>query len=310
METPPPLPSRRSLLIASLAAGPLAALAAACGDSGDGNGGATGNGASTTVAGAGGYQLIEVFPRSPTYVAAGTPQRLPYLIAPGVEAPLDVIDGSVTFTVKSRGEQIGDPVVVEPAGGGELPRSYLPFRFTFPEPEIYDITAEYQGETLTTALQAGPADLVKLPQVGAALPSVDTATVDDHRGIDPLCTADEQCPFHSVNLAESLAAGRPVLVLVSTPRFCVSAVCGPVLEVLVDAVSGRSDIDVVHVEPYANPEAVDSIALATPSPLVAAYSMEFEPALFAANGAGVLVDRLDAIYDRKELDAAIALAVA
>ncbi len=309
MDTPPPLPSRRSLLLAGLAAGPLAALVAACGDSDDGNGGASGGG-STTLATETGYQLIEVFPRSPSYVAAGSPQRLPYLIAPGVEAPLDVIEGPVTFTVKSRGEQIGEPVVVEPAGGGELPRSYLPFRFTFPEPEIYDITAEYRGETLTTALQAGPADLVKLPQVGAALPSVDTATVEDHRGVDPLCTADEQCPFHSVNLADSLAAGRPVLVLVSTPRFCVSAVCGPVLEVLVEAAGGRDDIDVIHVEPYANPEDVDSIALATPSQLVASYGMEFEPALFAANGAGMLVDRLDAIYDRKELDAAIALALA
>jgi hypothetical protein len=307
METPPPNPSRRSLLLAGLAAGPLAALLAACGE--DDPGGSAG-GASTTVAADQGYQLIEVFPRSPTYVAAGTAQRLPYLIAPGVEAPLDHIEGPVTFTVKRKGQQVGEPVVVDPAGGGELPRSYLPLRFTFPEPDIYDISAKYDGQTMKTALQAGPASLVKLPQVGAPLPPVDTPTVDDHRGVDPICTADAQCPFHTVNLADSLKAGRPVLVLVSTPRFCVSAVCGPVLDVLTEAATGRTDIDVVHVEPYANPTQVDSIAQATPSPLVTAYSMEFEPALFAANGAGVLVDRLDAIYDRNELDRAITAALA
>jgi len=309
METPPPLPSRRSLLLAGLAAGPLAVLAAACGDDGGGGGSAGGDRTTTTAAGQA-FQLIEVFPRSPSYVAAGAAQRLPYLIAPGVEAPLDHIDGPVTFTVKRKGQQVGDPVVVEPSGGGELPRSYLPFRFTFPEPDIYDISAEYKGDTMTTALQAGPASLVKLPQVGGTLPPVDTPTVEDPRGVDPICTAEQQCPFHTVNLADSLRAGRPVLVLVSTPRFCVSAVCGPVLDVLTGAAKGRSDIDVIHVEPYANPMAVDSISEATPSPLVTAYGMEFEPALFAANRSGVLVDRLDAIYDRKELDGAIASALA
>ena len=299
----PPAPSRRSFLLA----GAVALGAAACGDDDTASSaGTTTTEASTTAAET--YSLIEVFPRNPSYLAAGFPQRLPYLIAPGEDAPLDRIEGSVSFAVTLEGTPVGEPVEVVPGGGAPLPRAYLPFRFTFPEPGLYDVVATWGDREMGTAVQVSDPSQVRIPQVGAAMPSVDTPTTSDARGVDPICTADEQCPFHGTNLADSLSAGRPVVVLLSTPKFCVSQVCGPVLEVLTDATAGRTDIDVIHVEPYANPLAVDSIAQATPSAFTTGYHMEFEPALFAANAAGVLVARLDSIYDTRELDEALTLA--
>ena len=106
-------------------------------------------------------------------------------------------------------------------------------------------------------------------------------------------------------LADSLAAHRPVLLLLSTPRYCQTAICGPVLDLLVDAMSTRTDVDVIHNEVYANPDAVASLDQATPAPLVEAYSMVFEPCLFVVAAGGTLVRRLDTIYDRTELRAAI-----
>jgi len=253
------------------------------------------------------YQLLANFPQSEPYAAVGTPQRLPFLIAKRDDAPLDSISGPVTFTVTKDGKSVGQPIEVT-ARSADIPRAYLALELTFPAAGIYDLAATYRGSKLNSTIQVFDADQVTLPQVGAKLPSVATPTTTDARDVTPICTNEPPCQLHSINLADSLAAGRPVAMLLSTPRFCQTAICGPVLDLLV-AASKRSDIDIIHVEPYANPLAVDSIAEAALSPLAEAYAMPFEPCLFVANASGTLVRRLDSIYDRTELEEALAAAV-
>ena len=288
----PPTLTRRDLLLGTAAA----ATAAACGTST--------NSALDTGSAATRYQMISSFPRSEPYAPAGTPQRLPILIAGPDGAPLDRIGGPVTFHIGRDGKAVGDPVEVAPHSEG-LTRAYLPLGITFPETGTYDITADYRGSKLEASLVVVDRAEVGLPQVGDPLPPVATPTVDDHRGVDPICTNDPPCPFHEVNLADSLAAGRPVLLLLSTPRYCITAICGPVLDLLMAEAGSLDGIDVIHNEVYANPDAVSSIAEATQAPLVQAYSMVFEPCLFVADAGGTLVRRLDTIYDRAELREAI-----
>ena len=67
---------------------------------------------------------------------------------------------------------------------------------------------------------------------------------------------------------------------------------------------------VIHHEVYANPDAVTSVAEASLAPLLKTYGMAFEPSLFVADRAGTLVGRLDMVYDRVELDAAVEAALA
>ena len=60
-----------------------------------------------------------------------------------------------------------------------------------------------------------PASMVK---PGDQMPgSLDTPTTADARGVDPICTADPVCPLHDVTLADALAAGDPIALLVATP---------------------------------------------------------------------------------------------
>ena len=290
----PPL-DRRTFLAAGLAA----AWASACGD---------GSSTSSTGTAAPAHTLIASFPRSEPYAAAGEPQRLPFLIADRDGAPLDAIRGDVMFTLTKSGRTVGKPIAVTPHAEG-IPRAYLPLELTFPDVGVYEIRARYEGSDLTAAIEAyAPAD-VKLPQVGHPLPSVSTPTVVDHRGVEPICTRDPQCPFHEVDLAASLAAHRPVALLLSTPKYCQTAICGPVLDVLVEEAANLGHVDVIHAEVYANPDAVSSITDATPAPLVSAYSMSFEPCLFVATAEGTLVRRLDTIYAKAELRDALATAV-
>lgn len=246
------------------------------------------------------FSLIASFPRNEPFAAAGAPQRLPLLIAAPDGAPLERIDGPVSFTVATtEGDPIGDPIRVAPRADG-LARAYLPLVVTFPEPGIYSITGSYQGSELRAAVQSHDPAEVSLPQVGSPLIAPPTPTISDPQGVSPLCTADPPCPLHQTNLA-TLDRTGPVALLVSTPRYCATAICGPVLEFLVEAAAERPDLIAVHAEVYANPESAPSITMARPAPVVEALSLSYEPALFVMDVRGTLVARLDTIFDRSEL---------
>ena len=114
------------------------------------------------------------------------------------------------------------------------------------------------------------------------------------------------CPFHETSVSEALTAKRAMLVLLSTPQFCSSAICGPVLELLITAAATAPSVQIIHVEPYANPNDVTSVSLADVSPFVKATAFPYEPTLLVVAADGTILDRLDTIFDATELDAAFA----
>lgn len=244
--------------------------------------------------------LIPVFDSGQKYLAAGTAQRLPFVIAGADGAPLEKISGSVGFTVSREGKQIGEAIEV-PGRTSGLSRAYLALPFTAPEPGIYDIAADYDGRTLDAAVQFWARDEVDYPQIGDPIPSVVSPTLDAPGGVDPICTADPPCPLHKLEFATQLGARRPIALLVSTPAYCQTAICGPVLDFTVTAAGKTPGVDFIHAEVYSNPTKVDSIASATQSPVVEAFSMPFEPAMFIIDEAGTLVARLDSVFDSGEL---------
>ncbi len=135
---------------------------------------------------------------------------------------------------------------------------------------------------------------------------VDTPTVDDHRGVEPICTDSPQCPLHSQTLTTALTTGKPVALLVGTPAYCQTGLCGPVLKLLLEAVPDHPEMEFVHAEVYTNAPAVGDINQATTAPIIDAYGLTFEPSLFVADATGTIRTRLDNVYDRAELRDALA----
>jgi hypothetical protein len=113
--------------------------------------------------------------------------------------------------------------------------------------------------------------------------------------VDPICTRPEPCPFHATGLTEALAAGTPVAYLVGTPAHCATGICGPILDLLVDASKDFSGITYVHAEVYADDAAT------TPAPAVTSLGLQYEPLLFLVGADGRVQRRLDVIYDVGEL---------
>lgn len=232
-------------------------------------------------------------------LVAGTELRAPFGVrdADGLLPSEQTPEVLVVELLGPDGEIVGAPVEVARHDDG-LPNAYYPLRAVLPEPGIFTARTELDGQAVEMQLQVMEAADVMVIQPGATLPAVDTPTVDDARGVAPICTNDPVCPLHDVTLPQAVAEGGPVALLVATPAFCQIAICGPVLDVLVAATAKHPGIRFLHAEVYANP-AKD---LETYAPIVAPLGLHFEPCLVLAGPGGTVVERLDTIFDGVELD--------
>jgi len=252
-----------------------------------------------------GLVIVQRFPQDVTAVGD---VRLPVSLAAdgalltesSVWLPPDPL--RVTLTSVSTGREVASGVEVARRGDG-LASPYWPARLTVDEPGFYVLTVDGLGAE-GAALEVRESDRVPVPVPGAPLPPVETPTFDDGRGVDPVCTrAEGPCPFHDVTLADALGEGRPVVYLIGTPAFCRTGTCSPALEALITAAGEVGEAArFVHADVYTDTTAT------TVAPALVRYAMSYEPALFVTGADGVLVERLDAIFDVIELREVLARA--
>jgi len=283
--------SRRSVLLG----GAGALLLAACGGGDDDSGSEAAASSSTSTTAAAGLAIARVFdPRQP----AGKEVRLPLALAsadgailPAERAPETV---KVRWALEDGGRAGGELEIARRDVG--IPTPYFPLVATFPEPGTYRIELDADGETAATtvdALERAPA----VPGPGDALVSVATPTTGDDKGVDPICTRDPDCPFHDEPLDALIGGSKAIALIISTPAFCQTAICGPVLDLLVERAEQHAEVlSVVHAEVYTDDTAK------TVTETVRAYGMTYEPALFLAAPDGTINDRLDYTFDGSELD--------
>jgi hypothetical protein len=188
--------------------------------------------------------------------------------------------------------------VVEARGVGQF-TPYYPLTFTPPKAGWY--VARTSFSDLDTPFLVVERTDTPLFQVGEKLPGFDSPTFDSANGVDPVCTRTEPCPFHEITLAEALTNGKPTALLIATPAFCQTDVCGSNLEFLIDGAAGRADVNVIHAEVYANfAEDIDTGALPRRAPMLEAWDMAFEPSLFAIDGEGTILGARHFAFDREE----------
>lgn len=183
---------------------------------------------------------------------------------------------------------------------------YYPLEFTPTETGSYVARTSFSEFDVEFAV-VDRAD-TPLFQIGDALPPFDTPTIDDARGVEPICTRPEQCPYHALTLTEAVGNGKPTALLISTPGFCQTDVCGPSLEFLIEAVGERTDINVIHAEVWRNYQAdIEAGDFPGVAPLPEAWQLEFEPSLFVADATGTIVGAKHFAFDREETNDLIML---
>jgi hypothetical protein len=262
---------------------------AGCGSSGGSSGDVT--------APPGGYSIGRRFPS--TVLVPGK-VRLPISLQAGGESVLEGPSQLTGKLVDEQGKVVAETLTAVRRGAG-LAVPFWAFGAEVTAPGFYTLVVD-GGPTDGLGVQINDPAKVAVPLIGRPLPPFDTPTVSDGRGVNPICTRDPICPLHELTLTEALATGKPVAYLIGTPAYCQTGVCGPVLDFLLTAHEKFGEkIAMVHADIYTDG------TLKTVSPSVLAYQMDYEPALFIADSSGKIVERLDAVWDADEQEAALKL---
>jgi hypothetical protein len=289
---------RRSFLLA----GASAAVLAACGSSGK-TASSSASGAPNSTSGAsssGGLTMVSFSDSSA--LKPGMPQRLTFGFADadGVIAttpPAPTVDFRVVLgqdtvaTLKAAAHQQG------------LPRPYYPLAFTPPADGNYTVQATVNGATLESTIPIPKS--TEVVGIGQKMVPVETPTTADPHGVELLCTRDPVCPLHDVTLTSALGAGTPLAFFIGTPKYCQTAICGPVLDVLLQQKDQFPQIKMLHAEVYpSDADAQPGHPQVTEA--VKAYGLSFEPVLYLAKPDGTIANRIDTIFDGVELHDALA----
>jgi hypothetical protein len=128
---------------------------------------------------------------------------------------------------------------------------------------------------------------------------LDLSTITSARPPDP--------DLYRLSIAEALDAGKPLVVVFATPAFCVSATCGPQVEVI-SAVKERhrNQANFIHVEVFANP---DKIQGGRPAggfvPAVREWGLPTEPWTFIIDKEGRVRAKFEQFTTEEEIEAAL-----
>jgi hypothetical protein len=159
------------------------------------------------------------------------------------------------------------------------------------------------GERYGDAIYNG-VDRVAGPGIGGKAISVPTPTADNHRGVEPYCTATPPCSMHAISLDVALANGRPTVFNIGTPRFCTSRTCGPVVDVIQAATASLKDrVNLIHAEVWKNDTDAPSDAVNGLSPTAKAWSLDEDPITYWIKPDRTVVGRVVGPVDVTEVRA-------
>ncbi|MBS1887922.1 MAG: hypothetical protein JSU06_12115 [Actinobacteria bacterium] len=127
-------------------------------------------------------------------------------------------------------------------------------------------------------------EFTRIPRPGEKAPVIQTPTAQSVGGdLTKLSTRVPPDTQNKVNYADVLGK-EPILLLFTTPKFCQSRVCGPVVDVaqqLQHEFEGKANF--IHMEMYKNNDPANGV-----SPQVRRFHLPTEPWLFAINREGVV----------------------
>lgn len=199
--------------------------------------------------------------------------------------------------------------------GSEATGVYGAYGVRFDRPGFWQVrvglTLDGRRRSATAAFQVLPRS--DIPAPGDPAPRTRQPLVGDPtvaaRAIDSRAGPDRPVPdpeLHSVTIADAIAAGRPLVVVVSTPTFCVSRFCGPITDMVSDFARRYGDrVAFAHLEVWQDFEAGKLNPWAAEWIFPPGAEDAREPWVFVVGRNGIITDRFDNVTTADELEAAI-----
>ena len=156
------------------------------------------------------------------------------------------------------------------------------------------------GAAATIQAPFGVLETSQSPGVGTVPPASKNDTFATNSNIESLCSRTPACPLHDQVIGDLLGKGRPLVVMFSTPAFCTSRFCGPVLEVLLQqAPAYQNRVDFVHIEVW------QDFQLQKHRPATDEWKLPTEPYTFFMDKSGKVAGKFEAVFGPDELASAL-----
>ena len=177
-----------------------------------------------------------------------------------------------------------------------------------------EANATIDGAPRTAKAAFAVLDTSSIPAVGDNAPRTDHpvsgAAGVDPRSIDSRAAPDTAIPdaeLHSTTIAEALAAGRPLMVVVSTPTYCMSRFCGPITDSVSALAKQHGDrMAFVHLEVWKNFDKSEINKAAAEWIFPPGSEDAREPWVFVVGRDGRITHRFDNVATDDELERAVA----
>lgn len=181
-----------------------------------------------------------------------------------------------------------------------------------------DVTARLDGIDRTVSANFEVVDTPSYPAIGQAAPSVDNYLYKqkgakpswvDSRATDGWASVAD-ANLHAMTVADALESGRPTVVVVSTPLYCVSRFCGPVtdeiamLQARFTDESSSPTANFIHIEIWKDYQ--NKVINKAAARWVYSDGDVTEPWVFLITPTGKIVDRWQNVLDRPQLSAELA----
>jgi hypothetical protein len=206
------------------------------------------------------------------------------------------------------------------APGSELPTLsagngvYEAEEVVFDQPGLWraTITAEIDGVRRQMTASFTVAEESAIPAPGDTAPRTENLTIESkvRKGaIDSRADGGGGIPdpeLHRWTVADAIDEGRPALVLIGTPAYCTSRLCGPEvdeLQRLADAYPERAVF--IHIEVWKNYNAQPQIINEGAAEWLLRDDNMTEPWLYLIGADGIVIDRWGSLFDSTEVEAAL-----
>ena len=149
------------------------------------------------------------------------------------------------------------------------------------------------------------------PTVGQPAPRSVTLTLDSLEDLSDLTTISSAAApdpdLYQMSVDAALDTGKPLILVFSTPAFCVSATCGPQVAIISQIKEKYQDMaNFIHVEVFENPHLIeggrpvgDTVAA------VAEWNLPTEPWTFVIDGEGLVRAKFEQFTTKKEIETAL-----
>lgn len=209
-----------------------------------------------------------------------------------------------------------NPAVVSPADGIGV---YEAKDVNFAKAGFWTVTTtvKIDGKDRTADASFQVLDKHQVPVAGdAAPPSVNRLAGDTAvkaKAIDSRAGSTDKVPdpeLHAITVADAIKTGKPTVVVISTPTYCVSKFCGPITESVASLAAANTDkASFIHLEVWSDYEntAINKSAADWIYPEGAEDARE--PWVFLIGADGKILQRWDNVTSDESLSAALTHAI-